>query len=39
VRPMPHANNIEKRNRIEEGPSPDEERESARKRLVEQSVN
>jgi hypothetical protein len=39
LRPMPHVNNIEKGNRIEEGPSPDEERESARKLLVEQSVH
>jgi hypothetical protein len=34
LRPMPHASNIAKGNRIEEGPSPDEEREIARKRLI-----
>jgi hypothetical protein len=39
LRPMPPKDNNAKGNRIEEGPSPDEERESARKLLVEQSVN
>jgi hypothetical protein len=32
-RPMPHKENIAKGNRIEKGPSPDEERASARKML------
>jgi hypothetical protein len=38
LRPMPPKDNKAKRNRIEKGPSPDEERESARN-LVEQSIN
>jgi hypothetical protein len=34
LRPMPPNDNKAKGNRIEDGPSPDEERESARKRLI-----